>query len=83
MESHDIGGEAVSEELERLQREVAQLHAELDYLKIKISVCYELIARLREEFEHLKRGSRRLSPREHIETLKAYDDVEAGGHEPP
>ncbi len=45
------------EELERLQREVARLHAELDNLKIKVGVCYELIAELREELERLKRRS--------------------------
>jgi regulator of replication initiation timing len=74
---------AVSEELERLQREVAQLHAELDDLKIKIAVCYELLARLREDVEHLKRRSRRVSLREYIETLKVYNEVETGGMEPP
>jgi regulator of replication initiation timing len=71
------------EELERLQREVARLHAELDNLKIKVGVCYELVAELREELERLKRRSRRPSLREYIEAFRAYDDVEAGGHEPP
>jgi regulator of replication initiation timing len=73
----------VSEELERLQKEVAQLHAELDDLKIKIAVCYELLAWLREDVEHLKRRSRKVGLREYIETLKVYNEVGHGEQEPP
>jgi regulator of replication initiation timing len=71
------------EELERLQREVARLHAELDNLKIKVGVCYELVAELREELERLKRRSRRLGLKEYIEALKVYEEVEAGEPGPP
>jgi uncharacterized coiled-coil DUF342 family protein len=76
-------GGVVSEELERLQREVARLHAELDNLKTKISVCYELLAGLREEIERLKIKSRRRNLKEYIEAIKAYDEVKAGEREPP
>jgi regulator of replication initiation timing len=69
----------VADELEELRREVARLSVEVDVLKAKMRVCIELVARLREELERLKRRARPPSLRECIE---AYEMVEAGELEP-
>jgi regulator of replication initiation timing len=77
-----MGSEAVNEELEKLKREIARLYAELDSLKIKVGVCYELVAELRGELEHSKRRSRRPSLQEHVGALRAYEMVGADELEP-
>jgi regulator of replication initiation timing len=71
------------EELEELQKEIARLSAKVEMLEAKVMVCLETVAGLREELEHVKRKARRPSLREYMEAFRAYDDVEAGGHEPP
>ncbi len=73
----------MDEELEELRKEVARLSVEVEMLKTKLMIYLETVARLREEVESLKRRARRPSLREYVEALRAYDDVEAGGHEPP
>jgi regulator of replication initiation timing len=71
------------EGLEELRKEVARLRAEVETLRAKVTICLETTARLREELEGLKRRTRRLSLKEYIETLKVYDEVEAGEPRPP
>jgi regulator of replication initiation timing len=71
------------EELEELRKEVARLSAEVEMMKSKVRVCLETMARLREELEHMKRKARRPSLREYMETLRAYEEVEADEPGPP
>jgi ubiquinone biosynthesis protein UbiJ len=71
------------EELEELQKEVARLNARVEVMESKVAKCFETVAGPREELERLKRRVRGSSLRGYMEAFRAYDDVEAGGHEPP
>jgi len=73
----------MDEKLEELQKEIARLSVEVEMLKAKMRVCIEIVARLREELEGLKRRARRLDLKEYIEALRAYEEVETGEREPP
>jgi len=73
----------VGDDVEDVKRRLAELRAELELLKSRYMLCIEAIAKLREELEGLKRRARRLSLKEYIETLKVYDEVEAGEPRPP
>jgi regulator of replication initiation timing len=73
----------VGDDVEDVKRRIAELSVEVEMLKEKYMKCIEAIAKLREELESLRRKARRPSIRQHIEALKAYNEVEAGGPEPP
>jgi regulator of replication initiation timing len=73
----------VGDDVEDVKRRLAELSAELELLKSRYMLCIEAIAKLREELEGLKRRARRPSLKEYIETLKVYDEVEAGEPRPP
>jgi regulator of replication initiation timing len=73
----------MNEELEELRKEVARPSVEVEMLRAKVSVCLETAARLREELESLRRKTRKPGLREYMETLRAYNEVETSGPEPP
>ncbi len=51
----------MGDEIEDVKRRLAELSAELELLKSRYTKCIELIAKLREELEGLKRRARRPS----------------------
>jgi regulator of replication initiation timing len=67
------------EGLEELRKEMARFNAELEMLRTKVMICIEVTARLREEFDGLRRKVRGRDLKEYIETLRV---VEAGEREP-
>jgi chromosome segregation ATPase len=73
----------MDEELEKLRSEIVRLNAKIETLKTRIVVCIETIVRLREELESLGRKARRMTLKECIRALGAYDEVEISGLEPP
>jgi predicted RNase H-like nuclease (RuvC/YqgF family) len=76
-------GRAMDEELEELRKEVARLSIEVKMLKAKVMSCLEAIAKLREEFEGFKRKVRKPSLIEYMKTLRACEEDETDGPEPP
>lgn len=73
----------MSGELEELQREVARLNAKVEMLEVKLRICLEAVAELREEFARLRRRARPPSLREYVKTLEAYSGVGHDEQEPP
>jgi regulator of replication initiation timing len=78
-----MGSGMESSDVEELRKEVARLSAELEMIKAKVRICIEVIARLREEIEGLKRRARKPTLKEYVEALRAYERVEADEPEPP
>jgi regulator of replication initiation timing len=79
-----MGSEMESGDVEELRKEVARLSVEVEMLKAKVRVYIEIVARLREEFEKLRRKARKPGLREYREpALRAYEEVEAGEPGPP
>jgi regulator of replication initiation timing len=72
----------VGDDIEDVRRRIAELSVEIEVLKAKVMKCLEVVARLREELEGLKRRVRKPS-RECIEALRAYEVMEADEPGPP
>jgi regulator of replication initiation timing len=72
----------VGDNVEDIKRRLAELSAEIEILKLKYATCLEAIAKLRAELNGVKRRVRGIHNL-NVETLKAYNEVEADGPEPP
>lgn len=72
----------MGDDVEDIKRRLAELSAEVHILKLKYATCLEAIAKLRAELESIKREVKRIRSF-NVETLKAYDKVEADVSEPP
>lgn len=68
--------------VEDIERRLAELSAKVEVLRLKYATCLEAVAKLRAELESVKREVKRIRSL-NVETLKAYNEVEAGEHEPP
>lgn len=69
-------------DMEDIERRLAELSAKVEVLNLKYATCLETIAKLRAELESVKREVKRVRGL-NVETLKAYNEVKAGGRELP
>jgi chromosome segregation ATPase len=72
----------VGDNVEDIERRLAELNAKVEVLSLKYATCLEAIAKLRAELESVKREVKRIRSL-NVETLKAYNEVKAGGRELP